>query len=201
MGAAVPIITAVTAIAGTAFTVAGQLQAQEAQEKNAARQREQAEAQQRQAEAQREASLIQQEANIQQRDAAIKAEEERERQTNLDASRRRRDIIRRGIIARAQSQAIATAQGASFGSGPAGAQASITSQTGANVLAVNQNQEIGGNIFAANRQAANAIQPQIFDPGTTVISGPVTNQSGTFNAIGGAFSSLSRTIPRVFDRR
>src|SRR5574343_314479 len=99
--------------------------------------------------------------------AAKKAERLRERAMNPEALRKRREIVREGVLARAQALSAATAQGASDGSGLAGGRASITAQQNRNTLAVSQDQEISSGIFRANRQYT---------------------QGGTISSIGGGVS-------------
>jgi hypothetical protein len=73
--------------------------------------------------------------------------EERRKAMDLDARRRRREIIRQGIAARSAALTTTTAQGANFGSALPGAYGGIEGRTGTNLQGVNQNQEIGGRIF------------------------------------------------------
>lgn len=95
----------------------------------------------------------QQQAQGQKKALAAQAEAERQRQIamNLDAQRKKREIARQAQVARAQALATTTSQGASQGSGLEGAYGAISGQTGVNQLGVSQNQQIGNNIFAANR--------------------------------------------------
>ena len=86
--------------------------------------------------------------------AAKKAEALRERQMNLEAARKKRELIREGVMARSQAKTTAESQGAGAGSGLSGGLAQITGQQGRNVQANNQDQQIGSGIFAANRQYA-----------------------------------------------
>jgi hypothetical protein len=95
----------------------------------------------------------------QQQTAALqKAERLRERQMNLQAQRERRDAIRQAMAARATALATATSQGASAPGSSAlgGAYGQITGEANRQVLAINQNQEIGAGIFKANRQYSQA---------------------------------------------
>lgn len=86
--------------------------------------------------------------------AQQKAERLRERQMNLQAMRERREVVRNSILARATALATTTAQGASAPGSSAlgGAYGQIAGDRGRQTLAINQNQEIGKGIFAANRQ-------------------------------------------------
>lgn len=86
--------------------------------------------------------------------AAKKADRLRERQMNLEAMRKKRELIREGIVARATAVSNATNQGAGEGSGLAGGLAQITGAQNRNTTAVSQDLSIGGGIFSANRQAA-----------------------------------------------
>src|SRR6266550_5996696 len=79
--------------------------------------------------------------------AQQKSEAVRENSMKLDAQRKRREMVRQGILARSQALAQGTAQGAQFGSGLAGAEAGITEQTAYNVLGVNEQQQAGSAIF------------------------------------------------------
>lgn len=86
--------------------------------------------------------------------AQQRAERLRERQMNLQAMRERREVIRNSILARATALTTTTAQGASAPGSSAlgGAYGQIGGDRGRQTLAINQNQEIGQGIFAANRQ-------------------------------------------------
>jgi len=88
--------------------------------------------------------------------AAKKAEALRQRQMNLEATRKKRELVREGIVARANATNAATAQGAGESSGLAGGIAQVTGQQNRNVLATNQDQQIGNGIFKANSQYADA---------------------------------------------
>jgi hypothetical protein len=78
----------------------------------------------------------------------------RQQQMNLDAQRRKRDIIRSAQVAAANAEAAANASGAGVSSGVEGARASISGQAGVNILGVSQNQEIGNQMFALDNQRA-----------------------------------------------
>jgi hypothetical protein len=104
------------------------------------------------------------------------AEKTRQQQMNLEAMRRRREIIRNSEMARAQAMAIASAQGASDGSGIEGALGQIQGASGRGILGVNQNEELGNRLFDINSQ----------------ITDNSIKQAGaqTWSTIGGAMSSL-----------
>jgi len=86
--------------------------------------------------------------------AQKKAEKLRERQMNLQAMRERREVIRQATLARSTALATATSQGAAApgSSGLGGAYGQISGEAGRQKVAINQNQQIGQGIFAANRQ-------------------------------------------------
>lgn len=88
--------------------------------------------------------------------AQNKAEAARKKQMELDALRRRRETIREAIAARSLALSNATAQGAAEGSGLLGGYAQIAGQAGRNILATDQNVQLGGQIYDANSQFASA---------------------------------------------
>lgn len=86
--------------------------------------------------------------------ASKKAEKLRQRQMNLDSAMKRREILRKTQLARAQAVSRTTAAGVSDPGGSAlgGATASIT-QRGQEDLGYNQfSTDIGNDLFSANRQ-------------------------------------------------
>jgi hypothetical protein len=90
--------------------------------------------------------------------ALQKAEKLRERQMNLQAMRERRETVRTAMQARSMALATTTAQGAASQGTSAlgGAYGQIQGEAGRQILAINQNQEIGRGIFKANRQYSDA---------------------------------------------
>lgn len=88
--------------------------------------------------------------------ASEKAEKARQRMMQLEATRKRREMIREATVARAQAISSATAQGAGEGSALKGGIAQITSRQNRNVLASNQDEDLGNKVFQANRQYAKA---------------------------------------------
>lgn len=128
---------------------------------------------------------------------AIAAQQEAERlrkqQMDLDAMRRRREIIRSSVAARSASLATTTAQGAAYegGSSLPGAYGSISGRTGVNTLGVNQNQEIGWGIFDAHQnqltaysRAAEAQSKQAMWGGLTQLGGTLISNAGTLGKMG-----------------
>ena len=88
--------------------------------------------------------------------ASEKAEKARQRMMQLEAMRKRREMVREATVARATATSNATAQGAGEGSALKGGIAQITSRQNRNVLASTQDEELGNKVFSANRQYAKA---------------------------------------------
>ena len=86
--------------------------------------------------------------------AQKKAEKLREKQMNLEAMRQTRGVVREANRQRAVALSVSTAQGSQLGSGLAGAKGQIAGQANSTTLGINQGQEIGAGIFAANRADA-----------------------------------------------
>jgi len=89
-------------------------------------------------------------------DAQRKQERIRRRQMELEAARRKRQILREAALQKAQSTAAGYAQGAGGSSALAGAVGGISQQAGSGVLAVNQGQQLGQQMFAANMAESRA---------------------------------------------
>lgn len=102
---------------------------------------------------------------------------------DLDAARRRRQIIREAQLARATALSNATNQGAASGSGLQGGLAQITGQENESILGVNQNQELGTDIFKANADARS---------GQTI-----SNVGQAFQTVGGQIMQNRGAIQRV----
>lgn len=122
--------------------------------------------------------------------AQQQAENSRQQQMNLDATRKKREIIRQAQVARAQAVSTANAQGAGDSSALMGAEGAISGQSGVNYLGVSQNQQIGNDIFAANASAGRARSAEA-DAGSMMALG------GGISSLGGALVKNSGTIARV----
>lgn len=166
-----PAITTLIAVAGLAVAGAGAAISYSAAKQNAA-------AQQQALAAQQQATALQQQ------------------QMNLDATRRKRDIIRQGVAARSAALAQTTAQGAAGpgGSSLAGAYGSIAGRTGTNYEGVDQNQQIGNGIFAAHAaqlsaysSAASAQSFGALGAGLTSLGGAAISNAGIFGKVGTYF--------------
>jgi hypothetical protein len=88
--------------------------------------------------------------------AAEKAEKARQRQMQLEAMRKKREMIRESVRARAEAQNNAMAQGASGGSGLQGGYGQIQGSAGRNIVANYQDETLSNRIFSANRAYAKA---------------------------------------------
>ena len=112
--------------------------------------------------------------------ASKKAEALRERQMNLEAMRKKREMVREGVAARSQALSNATAQGAAEGSGLQGGIAQVTAQQNRNVQAVNQDTEIGAGIFKANRQYASGGMLVSLGSGVKDLGASIGNMTSSF---------------------
>lgn len=121
---------------------------------------------------------------VEQTAAADKAEKLREQQMNLDAQRQKRDIVRNSILANSQAVSTATNQGAASGSALPGAYGQISGRAGDQTLAVDQNQEIGRGIFAANRASYSGSLISDFGSGLTSLGNMFLQDAGTINKVG-----------------
>lgn len=85
----------------------------------------------------------------------MSANAQRQQAMELSASRQKLEDFRQAQRLHAQSENNAVESGSQFGSGYAGGQAQITDQNGYNILGVNQNLQIGRNIFGIDNQIDN----------------------------------------------
>lgn len=120
-----------------------------------------------------------------QQTAAMKrAEDARNKQMNLDAQRRRRDVIRNAVYAQAQARNTAASQGALYGSAYPGGQGQISGRAGNQTVESSQNQEIGSDIFAANKDYYNASVYTDIGAGLGSLGGMLVNNAGTIKRVG-----------------
>lgn len=124
-------------------------------------------------------------------------------QMNLDAMRRKREIVRQSLAARAQSLATTTSQGAAQSSGLSGAYGGISGREGVNYLGTNQNQELGAQIGQAKlgilsgyQQAASAQTMGAIGAGLTSLGGAALKNIGMIDKLGdyftGGFNGLGK---------
>lgn len=88
--------------------------------------------------------------------ASQRAENLRRTQMELDAARKRRDIIRQTVVARSVAQSNANQSGALYGSGIQGGLAQISQEGNSQLVSMNQNLSIGEGLFDANADASAA---------------------------------------------
>lgn len=117
-------------------------------------------------------------------DASKRAENARRAQMELEASRKKRELIRQGIIARAQATAVGTNQGAQDSSALAGALGGITGTETRGVQGVNSSVTLGREVFAANQQIAEAQELGALGQGLSSLGGAVNKQLGTIGRLG-----------------
>lgn len=124
----------------------------------------------------------------------MQQEETRRQAMNLDANRKKREVLRQQQLLRAQALATATNQGAggAGSSGIEGAIGQIQGQSGVNQLGINQQQELGNTMFDQNQQitaagirAANAGGMVALGTGLSSLGGAVIRNAGTIGRIGG----------------
>lgn len=84
------------------------------------------------------------------------AEEQRHKAMVLQARRQSTEIMRNQQRANAMALNAATNQGAQLGTGLQGGYGQISGQTATNLAGVNQNLEIGNNMFEINKQISNS---------------------------------------------
>ncbi len=137
---------------------------------------------------------------IMQTGAQKRAEDAREKQMNLDAARQRREVARNAIIARSVALSNATNQGASQGSGLPGGYGQISGEAGRQTVAIDQNQAIGSDLFAANRAYYSASGITGFGSGLSSLGGAIMNNAGTINRLGTyAFGSKQAAGANAFN--
>jgi len=115
---------------------------------------------------------------------AKKAENARRQQARLEAQRARREIVRRGVVARAESLSNATNQGAQFSSAAIGAQGSAVAQAGRGVQATTQNEILGNRVFEGNAQQRRGNTLTSLGSGLQSFGSSLTNNLGTFEKVG-----------------
>jgi lysyl-tRNA synthetase class II len=113
-----------------------------------------------------------------------KAEELRKNQMKLEASRARREQVRKTQAATAKATAAAWNQGAGTSSALAGGVAQIRNQGQRNVIAINQDEKIGEGIFDANKQIARGQMMQSLGSGISSLGNAFASNAGTITRIG-----------------
>jgi hypothetical protein len=123
--------------------------------------------------------------------AQQRAEASRQRQMEIESQRRRREIIRQGVLARSQATAAAVSSGAQFGSGLPGALGGITNQQAFNTQGVESASQIGGDIFAANQQTLSARRDEARAGGQIAMGSGISSLGGAVSRGLGAIGRLS----------
>lgn len=113
-----------------------------------------------------------------------------QQQMDLSASRDRRSVARQAIIARETALSNATSQGAGFGasSGLAGGMAGVTGEAARGTLAINQNQSIGTESFAQQKNSFNGQNLASMGNGISNFGGVLLNNQQMFSRVGSYFS-------------
>jgi len=122
--------------------------------------------------------------------AQQQAEAARKQAAELDAMRRRREIVRNSIKSRSVALSTAISQGAGDSSGATSGSQNITSQEGVNLQGVDQNLALGGQIFDAN-QSRFAAESR----GVSAASSALTY--GAISSLGGAVLKNTDRIDRI----
>lgn len=116
--------------------------------------------------------------------AQDKAEDARKKAQNLDALRRQRAAVREMQMQRSVALSNATAQGAEAGSGLQGAMAGIAGQGTTNIVGIEQQRQLGNQVFSANRQANRAASFGATGEGLVSLGGSLVRNAGTISSIG-----------------
>lgn len=103
---------------------------------------------------------------------------------NLDARRKQRQIIREMQVARATALANATSQGAAQGSALPGAYGQASGEGQTALAGVEQNRQLGSEIFAANRQYAKAQSSAAFGNTLQTVGGTILQNRGEIQRVG-----------------
>lgn len=117
-------------------------------------------------------------------------ETQRQQQMMLNSRRQQMEILRNNQRARAMATNAAVNQGAQFGSGLAGGLAQISDASNSNLLATDQNLQIGKNMFGINSQLSN-LKMQLGD----VQSDLATDQG--IMSLGGSLLKAGPTLGRL----
>lgn len=150
-----------------------------------------------------EASAIQQQIS----GLEIGVNDQRRNAMELSGRRQQMEVFRNNQRQRAMATNSAVNQGAMFGSGLQGGLAQVQDQSGVNSLGINQNLEIGRNIFGLNDQITSAkaqlssVQTQMGqDQGIASMGGNITRSAGMLGQMAQGFGSKSSSTPtRSFD--
>jgi hypothetical protein len=115
----------------------------------------------------------------------------RRQSMELDANRKTIENIRNTQLARAGAVNAAVQQGAQFGTGLAGGLAQITGRSNWNELGINQNLQIGRNMFDIDEQISNLKVQKAEVGGQAADAAGIASLGGSIMKIGGQFGSLA----------
>lgn len=129
-------------------------------------------------------------------------QDQKRTQMQLEASRLQLQQFRNMQRLRSQATAAAVNQGAQYGSGLQGGLAQISDQTNSNILGINQNSMIGGNIFNINKdisglkmQMADSQSAMAEDQAWASLGGAVVKNAGTIGQLGqNAYAGLDNAF-------
>lgn len=121
-----------------------------------------------------------------------KADALRQRQVQLEATRLKREQLRKAQVARAQATARAYNQGAGESSALAGGLSQITGQTGRAVQAINQDAKLSEGLFNINTEYAKAGAITNIGEGITSVGNTIAGNADTINR---ASASLFKPTP------
>lgn len=146
---------------------------------------------------QKQAEAVQQQVALEQQ-----MEQERKKQMELDAMRRKRELIRRSVAAHSYAVAQTTAQGAGAPGSSAlgGAEGGISGRTGTDELGINQNLEIGENLFGLNynllgtkQQYAEGQTTSSLGSGLYSLGGTILQNAGSIYKVGASVGSFMKS--------
>jgi hypothetical protein len=113
-----------------------------------------------------------------------------QQQNQVNATRQQRQMIREGIVARANATTTSTNQGSQLGSGLEGALAQDSAQVASNVGAVGQNVAFGNASLALKRQSTNALQD-------AAAGGAMASLGSGLSSLGGGILKNAGQIERI----
>lgn len=139
-----------------------------------------------------------------------KAEKVREQQMELDARRRKLEMIRNAQRTRAMSLSAATGQNAQLGSGLQGGYGQTSGMTGFNMLGVNQNLQFGRQLFDINQTMgqyqiayAQAGSMSSLGSGLTSLGGAMMGNMGGMTSLAGnlGFGTQTQSQPMGYGQQ
>lgn len=142
---------------------------------------------------------------------AMQQEQVRQQQMNLDATRRRREVIRSSQVATANAEAAAFAQGAGNSSSLEGARSAIAGQADVNIQGIEQNRDLGNQLFSLNSMRAGMLwqksEMEAKEQGQAALKNQLFKSAGEigkladfgFGKLSGAFSTAANSWNQSWD--